>query len=171
MEAQQCVKLSLTNRSFGLIRPSAQRQEPPGPQDLRDAGPARCGTSRRRAGNASGHSALRHTHQAPAPRRAAPGLPRRPGGHGEGSNTRSHPELGRENPQRRWYCVLRRGRVGRRQVFQEAPTQHNPSPMQPTPGTQANTARKPTRHAANTAQAARKRHRRGVEQPGSSSGS
>ena len=66
MEAQQCVKLSLTNRSFGLIRPSAQRQEPPGPQDLRDAGPARCGTSRRRAGNASGHSALRHTHQAPA---------------------------------------------------------------------------------------------------------
>lgn len=42
----------------------------------------------------------------------------RPGGYGEGSNTRSHPELGRENPQRRWYCVLRRGRVGRRQVFQ-----------------------------------------------------
>ena len=32
-------------------------------------------------------------------------------------NTRSHPELGRENPQRQWYCVLRRGRVGRRQVF------------------------------------------------------
>ena len=28
-----------------------------------------------------------------------------------------HPELGRETPQRRWYCVLRRGRVGRRQVF------------------------------------------------------
>ena len=42
---------------------------------------------------------------------------RRPGGHGEGPNTRSHPELGRENPQRRWYCVLRRGRVGRRQVL------------------------------------------------------
>ena len=29
-----------------------------------------------------------------------------------------HPELGRESPQRRWYCVLRRGRVGRRQVFE-----------------------------------------------------
>src|SRR6185369_16505485 len=42
---------------------------------------------------------------------------RRPGGHGEGPYTRSHPELGRENPQRQWYCVLRRGRVGRRQVF------------------------------------------------------
>ncbi len=35
-----------------------------------------------------------------------------------GAHTRSHPELGRENPQRRWYCVLRRGRVGRRQTFQ-----------------------------------------------------
>ena len=43
----------------------------------------------------------------------------RPGGHGEGLNTRSHPELGRENPQRRWYCVSRRGRVGRRQVCQD----------------------------------------------------
>src|SRR4029077_2914675 len=42
----------------------------------------------------------------------------RPGGHGEGQDTRSHPELGRENPQRRWYCVSRRGRVGRRQASQ-----------------------------------------------------
>ena len=33
-------------------------------------------------------------------------------------NTRSHPELGREKLQRRWYCVLRRGRVGRRQACQ-----------------------------------------------------
>ena len=43
-------------------------------------------------------------------------MPRRPGGYSEGPYTRSHPELGRENPQRLWYCVLRRGRVGRRQV-------------------------------------------------------
>ena len=35
-----------------------------------------------------------------------------------GAYTRSHPELGRESPQRPWYCVLRHGRVGRRQVFQ-----------------------------------------------------
>ena len=35
-----------------------------------------------------------------------------------GARTRSHLELGRENPQRPWYCVLRHGRVGRRQVFQ-----------------------------------------------------
>ena len=43
----------------------------------------------------------------------------RPGGHSEGQNTRSHPELGRENPQRRWYCASRRGRVGRRQARQD----------------------------------------------------
>ena len=30
-----------------------------------------------------------------------------------------HLELGREKPQRRWYFVLRHGRVGRRQVFKE----------------------------------------------------
>ncbi len=35
-----------------------------------------------------------------------------------GHHTRSHPELGREMPQRPWYCASRRGRVGRRQVFQ-----------------------------------------------------
>ena len=35
-----------------------------------------------------------------------------------GACTRSHPELGRENPQRPWYCGSSRGRVGRRQVFQ-----------------------------------------------------
>jgi hypothetical protein len=51
---------------------------------------------------------------------------RRPGGHCEGQYTRSHPELGRENPQRRWYSVLRRGRVGHRQVFQQPTTHPNP---------------------------------------------
>ncbi len=34
-----------------------------------------------------------------------------------GVRTRSHPELGRENPQRRWYCMVTCGRVGRRQAF------------------------------------------------------
>src|SRR4029077_8877447 len=42
-----------------------------------------------------------------------------------GDCTRSHPELGRENPQRPWYCVSRRGRVGRRQVFQHSPPLHH----------------------------------------------
>ena len=38
-----------------------------------------------------------------------------------GAYTRSHLELGRENPQRPWYCVSRHGRVGRRQVLQPIP--------------------------------------------------
>ena len=33
-----------------------------------------------------------------------------------GAPTRSHPELGRETPQRQWYCILRCGRVGRCQA-------------------------------------------------------
>src|SRR5947208_16253592 len=52
-----------------------------------------------------------------------------PGGHSEGPNTRSHPELGRENPLRRWYCISRCGRVGRRQATQTPPT--SPSSPQP----------------------------------------
>jgi hypothetical protein len=35
-----------------------------------------------------------------------------------GCPTRSHSELGRETPQRPWYCALRHGRVGRRQANQ-----------------------------------------------------
>ncbi len=78
-----------------------------------------------------------------------------PGGHSEGHNTRSHPELGRENPQRRWYCRSSGGRAGRRQARQTP----NPDPTRqphpiPTPSRSQPTA-----------------HRRGVEQPGSSSGS
>ena len=45
-----------------------------------------------------------------------------------GAPTRSHPELGRENPQRPWYCVLRHGRVGRRQVFQSTQTKPSDKP-------------------------------------------
>ena len=41
-----------------------------------------------------------------------------------GARTRSHPELGRENPQRPWYCVSRHGRVGRRQVLQSTLNPH-----------------------------------------------
>ena len=40
-----------------------------------------------------------------------------------GGCTRSHSEHGRETPQRRWYFVLRRGRVGRCQVCK---AQENP---------------------------------------------
>src|SRR5271154_7398301 len=53
-----------------------------------------------------------------------------------GARTRSHPELGRENPQRPWYCVSRHGRVGRRQVLQPFlstnPTKTNQTPTHQT---------------------------------------
>ena len=45
--------------------------------------------------------------------------------------TRSHSELGRESLQRRWYFVLRHGRVGRCLVFQlhgSRPTGHSSGP-------------------------------------------
>ena len=43
------------------------------------------------------------------------------------ARTRSHPELGSENSQRRWYFVLRHGRVGRCQACrkQKSKPQHN----------------------------------------------
>ena len=53
-----------------------------------------------------------------------------------GARTRSHPELGRENPQRPWYCVLRHGRVGRRQVFQST-SSPRARPETPPPGPHA----------------------------------
>src|SRR3546814_17761840 len=98
----------------------------------------------------------------------------RPGGYGEGSNTRSHPELGRENPQRRWYCVLRRGRVGRRQVFQarkknsareNSQERHKTTPEIPIPSLRPDARRKASRHSQTRSPSP------GVEQPGSSSGS
>jgi hypothetical protein len=58
-----------------------------------------------------------------------------PGGHSEGPNTRSHPELGRENPQRRWYCRSSGGRAGRRQARQTP----YPNPGRATPPTRPDT--------------------------------
>ena len=40
-----------------------------------------------------------------------------------GCPTRSHSELGRETPQRPWYCASRHGRVGRRQANQTPGTE------------------------------------------------
>ena len=37
----------------------------------------------------------------------------------QGDKTRSHPDLGRQTPSRRWYSVSRHGRVGRRQARKE----------------------------------------------------
>src|SRR5262245_17590888 len=78
-----------------------------------------------------------------------------------GQNTRAHPELGRENPQRRWYCVLRRGRVGRRQVIsRQMPDVRGqmPEPLPPQLFWHLTSVFCPLTF-------------RGVEQPGSSSGS
>ena len=100
-----------------------------------------------------------------------------------GAYTRSHPELGRENPQRRWYCILRCGRVGRRQVFD---TQTSSTPKRPRHP--HNTTRQcPFSHLLNAGWSspseavkidnraatdpAPSQNHRGVEQPGSSSGS
>ena len=49
-----------------------------------------------------------------------------------GGRTRSHSEHGRETPQRQWYFVSRRGRVGRCQVCK---TQHNLLGNNQRPGT------------------------------------
>jgi hypothetical protein len=139
VEAQQCVKLTGTNRSFGLIQ-NFRRMQGPDP------------ASKRRK-TSTKHN---RTHQ--------PRLPfRRPGGHGEGPYTRSHPELGRENPQRQWYCVLRRGRVGRRQVFR---TEAGKTKPQSIPGHNP----REQNHTCFCSPSSVRRYR-GVEQPGSSSGS
>src|SRR6476469_7011574 len=63
-----------------------------------------------------------------------------------GDQTRSHPELGRQTPQRRWYYVSRPGRVGRRQACQE---QHPSSQCLTTQGpTKAHTGTTPTHPSA-----------------------
>ena len=77
------------------------------------------------------HPLPRFPFRCPASAGGGRGASGRPGGHGEGPNTRSHPELGRESPQRRWYCVPRRGRVGRRQVRRTHPPAAHPGPTRP----------------------------------------
>ena len=84
--------------------------------------------------------------------------------------TRSHPELGRQTLSRQWYYVSRPGRVGRRQACE---AQEILFTSQPTP-----TAALARRAAVRVlTRVSRKQtptiaiHCRGVEQPGSSSGS
>ena len=94
VDAQQCVQLTGPNRSIALENsPSIPiRRHTPEPRPRRQE---------------PGKNVL-----APGSRFLIPaataGWPWR------GCPTRSHPELDRETPQRRWYCVSRRGRVGRR---------------------------------------------------------
>ena len=100
--------------------------------------------------------------------------------------TRSHSELGRESLQRRWYFVLRHGRVGRCLVFQlhgSRPTGHSSGPACRYRHAgfgfdRGHALREDTRRTLIllTASPGRSvsgpfRNWRGVEQPGSSSGS
>ena len=133
MEAQQCVKLTGTNSSIGLIILIARAHHASGAMaDLssrmvaalpltsgRGAQPCATLGSSPRAGSPAGL--------------AEPSVPERRHGKStkssfsktcasptwwlqRGGCTRSHSEHGRETPQRRWYFVSRRGRVGRCQV-------------------------------------------------------
>ena len=144
VEAQQWVQPSLTNRSSGLSSPSPSIQiNPPCTAAL----PCTARSSKTKTPQKHTPYTLHHN----------TGMTR-PGGHSEGPNTRSLPELGRETPPRQWYCVSRRGRVGRRQALpcrNTKTTQRQTTPLQIS---KTNT---------NTPQS----HQRGVEQPGSSSGS
>ena len=91
VDAQQCVQLTGTNRSFGLIALVAKARQ---------------------------KRTKRPPHQRKSSFASANVL-RRPGGPRRGDQTRSHPELGRQTPPRQWYFVSRHGRVGRRQARQE----------------------------------------------------
>jgi hypothetical protein len=145
VEAGQPAQLTGTNRSIGFSAASSgkdhetKRAANPPPQrhphnSLRTAAcpkvpagtsagprPARAPADQGMPSREPANLELAHLKLAHAAARRRFG---RPGGHSEGQNTRSHPELGRENPQRQWYCVLRRGRVGRRQARQTA--RHSP---------------------------------------------
>ena len=113
----------------------------------------------------------------------------RPGGSQQGDQTRSHPELGRQTPQRQWYFVSRHGRVGRRQACKRrntenrhaAPSSANPlqtkrrSRLLPRAATNIAEPRTRTSNSAPSSSVLRPPFSvlryRGVEQPGSSSGS
>ena len=118
----------------GPNRPTGARPPPPGDgsgrhaqQPASDQPPALSG--QRSQGQAS--PSRPHMHTRSRARTSFIRSPRRVGWTTwwpwRGAPTRSHPELGRENPQRPWYCVSRRGRVGRRQVLQPTRKNHTPA--------------------------------------------
>src|SRR5262249_6825028 len=119
VEAEQSVQLTGTNRSIGLILgagPPAPHHRPraaPNPTRLPD-------------------TALLTSHitTGTCPRELA-----RPGGHSEGPTTRSHPDPGRENPQRPWYCRNQRRKSRSPPGPPSPPTLSSPSsPLPPATG-------------------------------------
>ena len=98
VEAQQCVKLTGTNRSIGLISHHTYEMRTTMIKPAKLTQRFDCIMSLGAAGD--GAVAFR-----------------RLGGYSEGATPDPIPNSAVKDPQRRWYCVLRRGRVGRRQVF------------------------------------------------------
>ena len=136
MEAEQSAQLTGTNRSIGLDRRRLPKKRRNGGTNLppetarvqrqNPLSPHQQGERPRRPQDTSLTPVTLQMPPPPVPARASAWLEPgasftgarlcRPGGHSEGPNTRSHPELGRENPQRQWYCRSSGGRVGRRQA-------------------------------------------------------
>ena len=94
VEREQSPQLTGTNRSIGLLTGAGQPQRRTTARVQRQAPGSRRGRPTRPADTSPSPHILRELC--------------RPGGHSEGPNTRSHPELGRENPQRPWYCRTQR---------------------------------------------------------------
>ena len=118
VEAQQCVQLTGTNSSLGLIALICQCAS--AANDATNERPVlRMANSEWRMANGIERNSLLPS---PFAIRHSPfalcfnSVLRRPGGSQRGDQTRSHPELGRQTPQRQWYFVSRHGRVGRRQA-------------------------------------------------------
>ena len=120
VEARQRVKLTGTNRSFGLIALMAnagQTTENRRQRTDKFRSPAsgiRCPTPgfASRSTKVGDRTTIRPLSSVPRP-------PLRPSPAWwllQGGSTRSHPELGRQTPSRQWYYVSRPGRVGRRQA-------------------------------------------------------
>ncbi len=112
VEAQQCVKLTGTNRSIGLLTfPFLRKGEPShaAASPIRDVRHPRHGRGQKRSRKDTiPWFPVRNPRSVRLHDLVAVARGKHP----------IHSELGREDPQRRWYCVLRRGRVGRRQVLQ-----------------------------------------------------
>ncbi len=164
VEVRQRMKLTSTNRSIGLIVPIAHAHQtsfddaifsPHAPKALRTARRTSGGSALPAAGiiRISAKDVFKTKrsftlHQLlirfASARRKSCALPT--WWFWRGGCTRSHSEHGRETPQRRWYFVLRRGRVGRCQVcktqdkfrnndllllFCLGPAEHGPPPSGP----------------------------------------
>jgi hypothetical protein len=176
VDAQQCVKLTGTNRSFGLIQSPSVRMQRGDPPSCRRASAKHRSTQSNQRTEIRGQS--RFAQGAPgflsSVLRPLPSVLRSDDlvVMARAQNTRSHPELGREIPQRQWYCVSRRGRVGRRQVFRTE-DHHLQTHAFLSRDQRSENRRKGAFGAAATVLRSLSSvlRSRGVEQPGSSSGS